>query len=49
MSEWRNFTEIAKYTRANKYDYNWLVENWMGPNPLYLAEELCGNMDLRPA
>jgi len=48
MSEWRNFNEISKYTKANKYDYNWLVENWMGPNPLYLAEEVCANMDLRP-
>jgi len=48
MSEWRNFNEIPKYTRANRYDYDWLVENWMGPNPLYLAEELCANMDLRP-
>ena len=48
MSEWRNFTKIYKYKRANKYDYNWIAENWMGPNPLYLAEELCENMDLRP-
>ena len=46
--EWRNFTEMKKYIRANKYDYNWLKDNWMGPNPLYLAEELCANMDLRP-
>jgi cyclopropane fatty-acyl-phospholipid synthase-like methyltransferase len=44
----RKYTEIKKYQRANKYDYNWIAENWMGPNPLYLAEELCGNMDLRP-
>ena len=48
MSEWRNFTEIKKYHRANTYDYNWVAENWMGPNPLYLAEELCENMNLRP-
>jgi len=46
--EWRNFTKIEKYKRANKYDYNWIEDNWMGPNPLYLAEELCANMDLRP-
>ena len=48
MGEWRNFTEIKKYARANKYDYDWIAENWMGPNPLYLAEELCDNLDLRP-
>ena len=48
MNEWRNFTEIKKYTRANKYDYNWIKENWMGPNPLYLAEELCENIALHP-
>jgi len=48
LSEWKYFNEINKYERANKYDYEWIIENWMGPNPLYLAEELCGNMDLRP-
>jgi len=48
MGDWRNYAVIEKYQRANKYDYNWIVENWMGPNPLYLAEELCENMDLRP-
>ena len=48
LNTWRNFSEIKKYTRANKYDYEWIAENWMGPNPLYLAEELCNNMDLKP-
>ena len=48
MSEWRNFIAMPKYAKANKYDYEWVVSNWMGPNPLYLAEELCRNMDLRP-
>lgn len=48
MSEWRVFTEITKYKKANKYGFDWINENWMGPNPLYLAEELSENMDLRP-
>jgi len=39
---------MGKYKRANTYDYDWIEKNWMGPNPLYLAEELCENMDLHP-
>ena len=48
MDTWKIYSTIEKYTRANKYDYEWIAENWMGPNPLYLAEELCNNMNLKP-
>ena len=36
------------YPRTEKYDSGWIAENWMGPNPLYLLEELCGNLKLEP-
>lgn len=36
------------YPLTEKYDPKWIEENWMGPNPLYLLEELCGNMKLSP-
>jgi len=36
------------YPISEKYDQNWIEENWMGPNPLQLLEELCGNMKLSP-
>lgn len=39
---------MKNYPRAAKYDQDWVAENWMGPHPLWLAEELCGNLDLRP-
>ena len=31
-----------------KYDPNWVVENQMGPNALWLTEWLCRDMDLTP-
>ena len=37
-----------KYERSSKYDSQWISDNWMGPHPLWLVEELCKNMDLRP-
>ena len=39
---------MNKYPRTEKYDSKWIEENWMGPNPLQLLEELCGNMKLSP-
>ena len=37
---------MGKYPRTEKYDPAWIEENWMGPNPLQLLEELCANMKL---
>jgi len=39
---------MREYKKAARYDPDWVTDNWMGPNPLWLAEELCENMDLRP-
>ena len=39
---------MNNYCRTAKYDQKWIEENWMGPNPLYLLEELCSSMELSP-
>ena len=39
---------MNKYPKTEKYDPKWIEENWMGPNPLQLLEELCGNLKLSP-
>ena len=39
---------MNKYPKTEKYDQKWIEENWMGPNPLILLEELCNNMKLTP-
>ena len=32
---------MKNYPKASKYDQNWLSENSMGPNPLWLMEDVC--------
>ncbi len=39
---------MRKYPRTEKYDLRWISENWMGPHPLWLLEELCEHMALKP-
>jgi len=39
---------MKKYTKTEKYDSKWISDNWMGPHPLWLLEELCENLDLCP-
>ena len=39
---------MKKYIKTEKYDPKWIEKNWMGPNPLWLIEELCENLDLKP-
>ena len=39
---------MKKYPRTEKYDANWISDNWMGPNPLWLLEELCEHINLKP-
>lgn len=38
---------MKEYPRTESYDKDWINENRMGPNPILLMEELCGNLDLR--
>ncbi|MDL2246233.1 methyltransferase domain-containing protein [Methanobrevibacter sp. OttesenSCG-928-K11] len=39
---------MKQYPKTEKYDLKFIEENWMGPNPLKLLENLCDNMELRP-
>ena len=39
---------MNKYPKTEKYDPKWIEENWMGPNPLQLLEELCKHLKLTP-
>ena len=39
---------MRSYPRSERYDASWIEQNWMGPNPLWLLEDLSGHMDLRP-
>jgi len=39
---------MKKYVLSEQYDSDFVTENWMGPNPLWLLEELCENLDLEP-
>jgi len=39
---------MNNYPKTETYDQKWIEENWMGPNPLQLLEELCGNLSLLP-
>jgi len=36
------------FPRASAYDPDWVMENQMGPNALWLMEWLCKDMDLKP-
>jgi SAM-dependent methyltransferase len=37
-----------RYPRASRYDPAWLLSLDMGPNPLWLLEDLAADLDLRP-
>jgi SAM-dependent methyltransferase len=37
-----------RYPRSSRYDPSWLLDLDMGPNPLWLLENLAQNLDLRP-
>ena len=39
---------MKNYPKTAKYDPKLITENWMGPHPLWLLEELCEHLDLRP-
>src|ERR1700719_2201998 len=39
---------LPGFPRSSSYDAVWVLENLMGPNPLWLAEALSQVMDLQP-
>ncbi|MDR0493757.1 MAG: methyltransferase domain-containing protein [Nitrososphaerota archaeon] len=39
---------MKRYPKSEKYDVDWIEQNWMGPNPLWLLEDLCGHLNLHP-
>jgi len=39
---------LKNYPKSKKYDPHWIIENAMGPHPLWLLEELCEHLELRP-
>ena len=39
---------LDEFPRSNGYDPEWVVENMMGPNVLWLTESLSQAMDLEP-
>ncbi|MCL2300174.1 MAG: methyltransferase domain-containing protein, partial [Firmicutes bacterium] len=39
---------MRTYPKTQTYDPAWIEANWMGPNPLWLLEDLCDHLDLRP-
>lgn len=39
---------LPRFPRSAAYDPRWLIRNVMGPNPLWLLEELTARMPLRP-
>jgi len=39
---------LDEFPRSAKYDPEWVIENLMGPNALWLAESLAGVMKLEP-
>ncbi len=40
--------KIDRYPRSVKYDPEWVLKGWMGPNVLWLTEWLCEKMELKP-
>jgi SAM-dependent methyltransferase len=48
MTEANNPLYRPEFPRSNTYDADWVMDNQMGPNALWLLEWLCGEMDLKP-
>jgi hypothetical protein len=38
----------TRFPRASKYDTQWMIDNAMGPNVLWLTEWLCEAVELKP-
>jgi SAM-dependent methyltransferase len=44
----RELLKNDRFPRSAKYDPEWVLEGWMGPNVLWLTEWLCEKMELKP-
>lgn len=42
------YIKTDKYPLSSKYDPEWMLENEMGPNALWLTESLCQALELKP-
>ena len=38
----------TEFPRSNRYDHEWIMDNQMGPNALWLTEWLCEELQLQP-
>ena len=48
MTDANHILYRSEFPRSNSYDPNWVMDNQMGPNALWLIEWLCREMDLKP-
>lgn len=48
VSALANLVRPDRYPRASRYDPAWLIDLDMGPNPLWLLEDLARDLDLQP-
>ena len=48
MTDAQNVLYHPDFPRSNAYDPDWVMDNQMGPNALWLMEWLCGSLDLKP-
>ena len=44
----KNQLHHPRYSRSNDYDPQWILENQMGPNPLWLIESLMEVIEIKP-
>ncbi len=44
----KELLKAEQFTRSAKYDSEWVLNGWMGPNVLWLTEWLCEKMELKP-
>jgi SAM-dependent methyltransferase len=44
----RELLKNDRFPRSAKYDPEWVLKGWMGPNVLWLTEWLCEKMELKP-
>lgn len=47
MTEENDILHRTEFPRSNSYDPDWVMDNQMGPNALWLAEWLCSAMELQ--